>query len=562
MTFMHKLSRRLAQAHEGPRLLCVLALVAGCERPLSPGDPSSHVTQILVVPESLTVDPAGQAGFGAYGRTTSGDSIGTAVSWTASGGAITGTGMFTADTAAGDFRVTATSSSLGLSGSSTVHVRRPKSVASVSVTPAAVSLTIGRTAQLVATPRDSAGNPLSGRMITWASSNPAAATVTGSGLVSGVAVGSTTVTATSGGQSGTAAVAVTSVPVASVAVSPASASVSVGQTVQLTATPKDASGNPLSGRLITWASSSPAAATVNGSGLVSGVAVGSTTITSTSEGKSGTAGISVTATGPPPGECATPQASWIWCDDFEQDRSSAYFEYDNGGGSFTRVSGVGLGGSYGMRAQFAVGQVSAGSLHLAFGKTPQAYFRPVDAGTAIYRNIYWRVYVKHQAGWVGGGGNKFSRAFSFASSTSWAQAMFAHVWSGDTPDTNYLILDPASGTDSVGNLVTTTYNDFPNMRWLGLKRGVTPLFDASHVGQWYCVEAHAQLNDAGLSNGVFEFWINGNLEARATGLNWLGNFSAYGINAVYLENFWNAGSPAAQERYFDNFVVSTQRIGC
>ena len=73
---------------------------------------------------------------------------------------------------------------------------------------------------------------------------------------------------------------------------------------------------------------------------------------------------------------------------------------------------------------------------------------------------------------------------------------------------------------------------------------------------------YARLNDAGQNNGVLELWINGNLDAQASGLNFLGTFSAYGINAVYVENWWNAGSPVAQERYLDNFVVSTQRIGC
>ena len=71
-----------------------------------------------------------------------------------------------------------------------------------------------------------------------------------------------------------------------------------------------------------------------------------------------------------------------------------------------------------------------------------------------------------------------------------------------------------------------------------------------------------RLNDAGQSNGVFEVWLNGQLEGQKTAMNWLGSFSAYGLNAVYLENYWNAGSPKAQERYFDNLVVSTSRIGC
>jgi hypothetical protein len=88
--------------------------------------------------------------------------------------------------------------------------------------------------------------------------------------------------------------------VASVAVSPASVGVIAGQTGQLTATPKDASGNPLSGRVVTWATSNALLGTVSGSGLVSGLAVGAVTITATSEGQRGTAAVTVTAA-PPPG---------------------------------------------------------------------------------------------------------------------------------------------------------------------------------------------------------------------------------------------------------------------
>jgi len=81
--------------------------------------------------------------------------------------------------------------------------------------------------------------------------------------------------------------------VASVAVTPDRASLAPNANVQLTATPKDASGNNLSGRSVTWASSSDAVATVSQAGLVTAVAAGSATITATSEGKSGTATITV-----------------------------------------------------------------------------------------------------------------------------------------------------------------------------------------------------------------------------------------------------------------------------
>jgi len=100
------------------------------------------------------------------------------------------------------------------------------------------------------------------------------------------------------------------------------------------------------------------------------------------------------------------------------------------------------------------------------------------------------------------------------------------------------------------------------MRWLLLARSNTALFAPANAGTWYCVEARARLNDAGELNGVFLLWINALLEAERISLNWLGAFSAYGINAVYFESYWNASVPKAEERYFDNVVVSTQRIGC
>src|SRR5207244_3346069 len=96
------------------------------------------------------------------------------------------------------------------------------------------------------------------------------------------------------GKSGTAAITVTDVAVASVDVAPATASVPVNGTVQLVATPKDGSGTPLAGRVVTWESSSTTIAPVSASGPVTGKAAGTATITATSEGKSGTAAITVT----------------------------------------------------------------------------------------------------------------------------------------------------------------------------------------------------------------------------------------------------------------------------
>lgn len=170
-------------------------------------------------------------------------------------------------------------------------------VASVTVTPSTLSLAVGQKWPLTVTLRDAAGSPLTGRTVTWISSQPSVATVNGNGLVAGLAAGTTTITATSEGESGSATVTLTvsPVPVASVLVTPSSLSLAVGQTGQLTATLLDSTASVLPGRTVTWTSSQPSRATVNGSGLVTGVAAGTTTITATSEGQSGSATVTASA---------------------------------------------------------------------------------------------------------------------------------------------------------------------------------------------------------------------------------------------------------------------------
>lgn len=95
---------------------------------------------------------------------------------------------------------------------------QPAPVASVTVTPSARSIVIGSTVQLWAQPRDAAGAQLFGRAVTWSSSNTAIATVSNAGVVSAHAAGSASITATSEGKTGTAAVTAT-VPVSLASIS-------------------------------------------------------------------------------------------------------------------------------------------------------------------------------------------------------------------------------------------------------------------------------------------------------------------------------------------------------
>jgi hypothetical protein len=81
--------------------------------------------------------------------------------------------------------------------------------------------------------------------------------------------------------------------VATVAISPQTATVPQGQQTQLTATVTDANGAVVTDRPVSWSSSNQQVATVSTTGVVTAVAPGSATILATSEGKSGTATIQV-----------------------------------------------------------------------------------------------------------------------------------------------------------------------------------------------------------------------------------------------------------------------------
>src|SRR5207249_3438731 len=281
MTFKHKLARRLALLKDRGLITAVAVLAAAavvnCERPLSTTDPITSVARVVISPHSVTLQPNELADFTAASFTAAGDSSPVGILWHATSGVVSDTGTTGhrhygryKNASCGDYLLIASNSPGWRSDSAKVAVRCPVAVASVAVSPASVALQVGQTVQLAATPQDTGGNPLAGRVVTWASNNAAVANVNASGLVTGVAPGSATITAASEGKSGAAVITVNPapVPVASVGVTPGSATMQAGQTVQLAATPKDVNGNPLSGRVVTWASSTPAVATVNASGLV------------------------------------------------------------------------------------------------------------------------------------------------------------------------------------------------------------------------------------------------------------------------------------------------------
>ena len=163
---------------------------------------------------------------------------------------------------------------------------------SVNITPASPSVLVGKTVQL------SAGISMgkSASSFTWKSANDQIATVNGTGLVTGVAPGKVKITATDQETQLSASVEVTVNPVAvqSVTVTPDSTSVEKGKSVSLKANVQPSNAT---NKAVTWSSKNEDKATVDQSGNVTGVEVGTATIEIVSQdgSKKGTATVEVTA---------------------------------------------------------------------------------------------------------------------------------------------------------------------------------------------------------------------------------------------------------------------------
>ena len=262
--------------------------------------PAATVTVTLAV-SSITLGQSTTAT--AVVRDASGNVLtGRSVSWSTSNGSVASVSSIGGVSATGVGTATITATVEGKSGSAALMVTPipPAPVATLALTVPTNSVTVGGTIQAAVILRDASGNPLSGRIIAWTSSSSSVAVVSSSGLITANGAGSATITAMSEGKSGSVVITVTPAPVATVAVTLGSSSVVVGQSTNASVVLKDASGNVLTGRTITFSTSSASVATVNSNGVVVAAGVGSAIVTATSEGKSGTASITVTPVPPAP----------------------------------------------------------------------------------------------------------------------------------------------------------------------------------------------------------------------------------------------------------------------
>jgi len=195
-------------------------LLLGCN--LSSSPEVVRIDGIQIAPARLSLLPFQAAGLTIDVITSRGGVDPTSsLQWSTTGGTITNNGTiagllhvtYTSPAQPGNYLFIVTTVTHTPADTAKIAVTiTPVPVNAVTVTPGTVSLVLGDTTSLSATLTDSTGSVLVGRAITWSSSDPTVATVLATGFVRAVGAGTATITATSEGHSGTAAVTVKAGP--------------------------------------------------------------------------------------------------------------------------------------------------------------------------------------------------------------------------------------------------------------------------------------------------------------------------------------------------------------
>ncbi|MFQ5639011.1 MAG: Ig-like domain-containing protein [bacterium] len=171
-----------------------------------------------------------------------------------------------------------------------------RTLLTIAINPTNPTIDVGQTTQFNAngTFSDGSSNNITS-LVTWASSNPSVASITASGLATGLASGTTTISATQGNVSNLTTLTVTTT-LESIAVAPTDATIDVGQSAQFkaTGTNTDGSTTDLTNQ-VTWASSNPSVATITATGIATGLAPGTTTISAAQGGLSDETSLTVNA---------------------------------------------------------------------------------------------------------------------------------------------------------------------------------------------------------------------------------------------------------------------------
>lgn len=459
------------------------------------------------------------------GRTVAWRSSNTAVATVAGTGVVSAVGP-------GSAQIIATSE--GQSGYATLTVAAPPPVpvASVTVALGSSSLNPGQTTQATATTRDASNNVLTGRAITWSSSNNGVATVSASGLVTAIAVGTVQILASCEGQSGSGnltVVATAPAPVASVTVSLVASSLNPGATTQATAVTRDANNNVLSGRAIVWSTGNNALATVLQSGLVTALAIGTVQITAMSEGQSGSTTLDVRV----PGSSNEPTGMTP----ISERPFNAINElgWNDAGGAFGTI----ISDPTAPKSPSNVLQIR---LPAGFGEGGGPFSGEINFSN--YRTIYVSYWAKYSSNWYGPSSG-INKTFYLYTSLGAPSLVFDMDANGNGP----METQVAGQNILAGGIGTYPGDPF----WMpNLASGIVAR------GQWHHVEFVAVGNTAGNKDGKIDWYLNGVHVGSYSGIQFqTGNTTWNLFHYTLLYTGTNSSTPPAdQYNFWDHIYIS------
>ena len=271
----------------------LLAACSGLPNKISSGGAANpSLTKVTVSPNPASVSVSATASLKATGTYSDGSTqdLTSSAQWSSSNlsvAAISPSGVATG-VAAGTATIAAQSG--GLSGSAALTVSSSgggggtgANLNTITIAPANPSIPVNTVQQLTATGSYSDGSSADlTSLVTWSSSSIGVATVSATGAVTGLAAGSTVITATLNNVSQTTAAIITAPTISAISVTPEGMTLPIGISQQFTATAiySDGSTADLTSGVI-WSSSSTAVATIDNTGLASTLAAGTTTIIAT-----------------------------------------------------------------------------------------------------------------------------------------------------------------------------------------------------------------------------------------------------------------------------------------
>lgn len=172
---------------------------------------------------------------------------------------------------------------------------KPPELRDLTVTVSPNTLLVGETASATAAGIDQFGAAIATGTVTWSSNATAVATVSASGVVTGVGPGTAMIGAAVGSLNKMQVITVVAPTVTTLTASAPTTTLVQGQTVTAGATAVDQSNRPIATGAVTWTSATPAVASVNATGVITALTAGTSQISATASGKTSQFTVTVTA---------------------------------------------------------------------------------------------------------------------------------------------------------------------------------------------------------------------------------------------------------------------------